>query len=132
MTLCVSPAMMMFDRDLTLLIDLAVGRPVRDNMICVIDHAYLFEQKLFQIHKLTRRYLNIQRDSMTYRYSLKTQYRLTCNPLGDGPQMEVTDASPVFYPPLKVTPEPTLFIYIHFLIISTFRYISLFLTRFIS
>ena len=62
-TLSVSPAMMMLGRDLTLPIDLAVRRPVRDR-ISVTDHAYQLEQKLLEIHKCASRHLNIASDSM--------------------------------------------------------------------
>ena len=47
-TLGVSLAMMMFGRDLTLPIDMAVGRPVRDDRISVTDHAHELEQKLLR------------------------------------------------------------------------------------
>ena len=57
-TLGVSPAMMMFGRDLTLPTDMAVGRPVRNDRISVTDHAYELEQKLLEIHKFARRHLN--------------------------------------------------------------------------
>ena len=73
-TLGVSPAMMMLGRDLTLPIDLAVGRPVRDDRISVTDHEYQLEQKLLEIHKFARRHLNITSDSMQRRYDLKTHF----------------------------------------------------------
>ena len=44
-TLGVSPAKMFFCRDLNLPIDLALGRPVRDETLCSTDHAYQLEQK---------------------------------------------------------------------------------------
>ena len=74
-TLGVSPARTMFGRDLTLSIDMAVGQPVRDDRISVIDHAYDLEQKLLEIHKFARRHLNIASDSMKRRYDLKTNFR---------------------------------------------------------
>ena len=53
-TLGVSPAMMMFGRDLTLPIDL--GRPVKDERVCATDHAYLLEQRLIEIHEFARKH----------------------------------------------------------------------------
>ena len=74
-TLGVSPAMMMFGRDLTLPIGMAVGRPVRDDRISVTDHAYELEQTLLEIHKFATRHLNIASDSMKRKYDLKTNFR---------------------------------------------------------
>ena len=71
-TLGASPAMMTFGRDLTLPIDLALGRPVKEQTICATDHAYQLEQKLFEIHEFVRKHLSIASDSMKRRYDLKT------------------------------------------------------------
>ena len=74
-TLGVSPAMMTFGRDLTLPIDSALGRPVKEQTICATDHAYQLEQKLLEIHEFARKLLSIASDSMKRRYDLKTNYK---------------------------------------------------------
>ena len=74
-TLGVSPAMMTFGRDLTLPIDLALGRPVRDERRCITDHAYQLEQKLLEVHEFARKQLSIASDSMKRRYDLKMNYK---------------------------------------------------------
>ena len=66
--------MMMFGRELTLPIDLAVGRPVKDDRVSATDYAYQLEEKLLDVHKFARRHLNIARDSMKRRYDLKTKF----------------------------------------------------------
>ena len=63
-TLGVSPAMMMFGRDLTLPIDLALSRPVKDERVCATEHAYQLEQRLIEIHEFARKHLSIASDSM--------------------------------------------------------------------
>ena len=68
----VSPAMMMFGRDLTLPIDMALGRPIREDMLCATDHAYQLEQRLLDIHDFARRHVNISSESMKRRYDIKT------------------------------------------------------------
>ena len=73
-TIGVSPAMMMFGRELTLPIDLAVGRPVKDDRVSATDYAYQLEEKLLDVHKFARRHLNIASDSMKRRYDLKTKF----------------------------------------------------------
>ena len=42
---------MMFGRDLTLPIDLALGRSVKDERVCATEHAYQLEQRLIEIHE---------------------------------------------------------------------------------
>ena len=74
-TLGVSPAMMTFGRDLTLPIDLALGRPERDERRCITDHAYQLEQKLLEVHEFARKQLSIASDSMKRRYDLKMNYK---------------------------------------------------------
>ena len=67
----VSPAMMMFGRELTLPIDMALGRPIREDRLCATDHAYQLEQRLLDIHDFARRHLNISSESMKRRYDVK-------------------------------------------------------------
>ena len=75
-TLGVSPAMMMFGRDLTLPIDLALGRPVKDERVCATDHTYQLEQRLIEIHEFARKHLSIASDSMKRKYDLKTNHNV--------------------------------------------------------
>lgn len=70
-TLGVSPARMIFGRDLTLPIDLAMGRPVREEKHCVTDYAYELEQRLLDIHEYARKHLKIASDSMKRQYDVK-------------------------------------------------------------
>ena len=74
-TLGVSPAMMTFGRDLTLPINLVLGRPVKEQTICATDHAYQLEQKLLETHEFARKHLSIASNSMKRRYDLKTNYK---------------------------------------------------------
>ena len=74
-TLGVSPTMMTFGRGLTLPIDLALGRPVRDERHCMTDHAYWLELKLLEVHEFARKQLSIASDSMKRRYDLKMNYK---------------------------------------------------------
>ncbi|MCG8078588.1 MAG: DDE-type integrase/transposase/recombinase, partial [Candidatus Thiodiazotropha taylori] len=67
----VSPAMMMFGRELTLPIDLTLGRPVSEDRLCVTEHAYQLEQKLLNVHDFARKHLNISSESMKRRYDIK-------------------------------------------------------------
>ena len=73
-TLGVSPARMIFGRDLTLPIDLAIGRPVREEKHCVTDYAYELEQRLLDIHEYARKHLKIASDSMKRQYDVKTNH----------------------------------------------------------
>lgn len=73
-TLGVSPARMIFGRDLTLPIDLAMGRPVREEKHCVTDYAYELEQRLLDIHEYARKHLKIASDSMKRQYDVKTNH----------------------------------------------------------
>ena len=68
----VSPAMMMFGRELTLPIYMAFGRPIREDRLCATDHAYQLEQRLLDIHNFARRHLNISSESMKRRYDVET------------------------------------------------------------
>ena len=47
----VSPAMMMFGRELTLPVDMTLGIPIRDDRLCATDHTYQLEQRLLDIHE---------------------------------------------------------------------------------
>ena len=68
----VSPAMVMFGRELTLPIDMALGRPIREVRLCATDHAYQLEQRLLDIHDFARRHLHISSESMKRRYDVQT------------------------------------------------------------
>ena len=74
-TLGVSPAKMVFGRDLNLPIDLALARPVRDEVLCSTDHAYQLEQRLLDIHEHARKHLKIASDSMKRQYDIKTNHK---------------------------------------------------------
>ena len=67
----VSPAMMMFDRELTLHVDMTLGRPIREDRLCATEHAYQLEQKLLDIHDFAQKQLNISSESMKKRYDVK-------------------------------------------------------------
>ena len=67
----VSPAMMMFGRELTLPVDMTLGRPIRDERLCATDHAYQLEQRLLDIHDFARNHLNISSESMKKRYDVR-------------------------------------------------------------
>lgn len=67
----VSPAMMMLGRELTLPVDMTLGRPIRDDRLCATEHAYQLEKKLLDIHDFARRHLNISSESMKRRYDVK-------------------------------------------------------------
>ena len=41
----ISPAMMMFGMELTLPIDMTLGKPIREDRLCATEHAYQLEQK---------------------------------------------------------------------------------------
>lgn len=73
-TLGVSPARMVFGRDLTLPVDLAMGRPVREEKHCVTEYAYELEQKLLDIHEYARKHLKTASDSMKRQYDVKTNH----------------------------------------------------------
>ena len=68
----VSPAMMMFGRELTLPVDMTLGRPIRDDRLCATEHAYHLEQKLLDIHDFARKHLDISSESMKRKYDIKT------------------------------------------------------------
>lgn len=67
-----SPSMMMFGRELNLPIDMTLGRPVRENKVCVTDHAYQLELKLIEIHDFARKNMNLSSDCMKRKYDIKT------------------------------------------------------------
>lgn len=67
----VSPALMMLGRELTLPIDLTLGRPIREDRLCSTEHAYQLEQKLLDVHDFARKQLNISSESMKRRYDVK-------------------------------------------------------------
>ena len=68
----VSPEMMMFGRELTLPVDMTLGRPIRDDKLCAIEHAYHLEQKLLDIYEFARKLLDISSESMKRKYDIKT------------------------------------------------------------
>ena len=51
--------MMPFGRDVTLPIDLALGRPIRDERRSMTDHAYQLELKLLEVPDFARKQLSI-------------------------------------------------------------------------
>ena len=59
----ISPALMMLGRELTLPIELDLGRPIRDDRLCATDHAYQLEQRLLDIHDFACKHLNISSES---------------------------------------------------------------------
>ena len=67
----VSPAMIMFGRELTLPVDMTLGRPIREDRLCATEHAYQLEQKLLDIHDFARKHLNISSESMKRRFDVK-------------------------------------------------------------
>ena len=67
----ISPAMMMFGRELTLPVDMTLGRPIRDDRLCATEHAYQLEKRLLEIHDFARKHLNISSESMKRRYDVK-------------------------------------------------------------
>ena len=67
----VSPALMMFGRELTLPVDMTLGRPIREDRLCATEHAYQLEEKLLDIHDFARKHLNISSESMKRRYDIK-------------------------------------------------------------
>ena len=94
----VSPAMMMFGRELTLPVDMTLGRPVRDERLCATEHAYQLEQKLLDVHDFARKHLNISSESMKRRYDVKT-YKIP---------YKVGDAVWYYFPKRKVGFNPKL------------------------
>ena len=67
----VSPALMMLGRELTLPVDMTLGRPIREDRLCATEHAYHLEEKLLDIHDFARKHLNISSESMKRRYDIK-------------------------------------------------------------
>ena len=67
----VSPAMMMLGRELTLPVDMTLGRPIRDERLCATEHAYQLEQRLLDVHDFARKHLDISSESMKRRYDIK-------------------------------------------------------------
>ena len=68
----VSPAMMMFGRELTLPVDMTLGRPINDDRLCETEHVHHLEQKLLDIHEFARKHLDISSESMKRKYDIKT------------------------------------------------------------
>ena len=67
----ISPAMMMLGRELTLPVDMTLGRPIRDERLCATEHAYQLEQRLLDVHDFARKHLDISSESMKRRYDIK-------------------------------------------------------------
>ena len=67
----ISPAMMMFGRELTLPIDMTLGKPIREDRLFATEHAYQLEQKVLDVHDFARKHLNISSESMKRRYDIK-------------------------------------------------------------
>ena len=67
----VSPVMMMLGRELTLPVDMTLGRPIRADRLCATEHAYQLEQKLLDITEFARKHLNISSQNMKRRYDVK-------------------------------------------------------------
>ena len=67
----VSPAVMIFGRELSLSVGMTLGRHIRENMLCATDHAFQLEQKLLDIHDFAQKHLNISSESMKKRYDVK-------------------------------------------------------------
>ena len=88
----VSPAMMMFGRELTLPVDMTLGRPIREDRLCATEHAYQLEEKLLEIHDFARKHLNISSESMKRRYDVKIHKV----------PYQVNDAVWYYYPKRKV------------------------------
>ena len=70
----VSSAMMMFGRELTLPVDMTLGRSIRDERLCATGHAYQLEQKFLDVHDFARKHLNISSESMKRRYDISFQH----------------------------------------------------------
>ena len=60
----VSPVMMMLGRELTLPVDMTLGRPIREDRLCATEHAYQLEKKLLDIPDFARKHLHISSESM--------------------------------------------------------------------
>ena len=67
----VSQARIVFRRDLTLLVDFALGRPVREDKHCVTDYAYELEQRVLDIHEYARKHLEKASEIMKRKYDVK-------------------------------------------------------------
>ena len=63
--------MMMFGRELTLSVDMTLGKSIREDRLCATEHAYQLEQKLLDIHDFARKHLNISSESMKRRYDVR-------------------------------------------------------------
>ena len=94
----ISPAMMMLGRELTLLVDMTLGRPIRDERLCVTEHAHQLEQRLLDVHDFARKHLDISNESMKRRYDMKT-YKVL---------YKVGDAVWYYFPKRKVGFNPKL------------------------
>ena len=94
----VSPAMMIIGRELTLPVDMTLGRPIREDRLCATEHVYQLEQNLLGIHDFARKHLNISSESMKRRYVVKI-HKIP---------YKVGDAVWYYYPKLKVGFNPIL------------------------
>lgn len=63
--------MMMLGRELTLPVDMTLGRPIQEDRLCATEHAYKLEEKLLDIHDFARKHLNISSESMKRKYDVK-------------------------------------------------------------
>lgn len=64
--------MMMFGKEFTLPIHMALGRPIRDDRLSATEHAYQLEQKFLDIHEFAQKQLNIPSESMKRKYAVKS------------------------------------------------------------
>ena len=94
----ISPAMMMLGRELTLPVDMTLGRPIRDERLCATGHAYQLEQRLLDVHDFARKHLDISSESMKRRYDIKA-HKIPC---------KVGDAVWNYYPKRRVGFNPKL------------------------
>ena len=94
----ISPAMMMLGRELTLPVDMTLGRPIRDERLCGTEHAHQLEQRLLDVHDFARKHLDISSESMKRRYDMKT-YKVL---------YKVGDAWQYYFPKRKVGFNPKL------------------------
>ena len=63
--------MMMFGRELTLPVDMTLGRPIREDRLCATEHTYQLEQKLLDIHDFAPKHPDISSESMKRKYDIK-------------------------------------------------------------
>ena len=63
-----TPASLVFDRELKLPIDLAIGIPEMRRSKCETDYAYELERQLIKTHDLARKHIQINSDGMKNYY----------------------------------------------------------------